>query len=493
MHHAKCSDATTTSTWQHAQQQQHQQPHRHRQRKSQGVTHKGAKLYDAHRIFQPTGSCMNRQRALVVGLCVVGAVLPALGPPEGAACELAWQLRGARSAHEASWQSAPAPVVTALSGDGSADVLVASLRPPRIELFRYSSADAVASAAVDAQGGAAWASLQLIRRVSLSPAALTLSAGQWGRQPVSVHVSEPALTHGDEAAAKVRGSTRADGDPPLSAFCECWGAAAQVVVVVTEDWSILCFDAALNLLWEVSALNYGDRHGRSGTHLYFRCVDVVRCVAATSRRVASLPAALWCRRDLSVGVIPAPVASSTDGVVVVAGSVASVHAARRLASRANVLRHAYDAATLPSAVDALQRDPRDVFNAVVTSGGVHGDDGDHGVAAGAAADEDVNRHFSWYAVDVRSGRMLWRHESDDAATPTPRATEGANATVTMARAVLSATPHARADAAGTPLHVAVPHTLGRPGVVSSRLEQVAKARATAARMWCPHALSSCLH
>lgn len=51
--------------------------------------------------------------------------------------------------------------------------------------------------------------------------------------------------------------------------CVC--VLLQVIVVVTEDWGVLCFDTALRLLWETKANHLEDRYSGAVMHLKHRC------------------------------------------------------------------------------------------------------------------------------------------------------------------------------------------------------------------------------
>jgi hypothetical protein len=280
----------------------------------------------------------------------------------------------------------PAPVVADLDGDGCAEMVVAT-RMPELLVVRSgecgrgsgssagggggssaaggggssagggggsfsagggsSSAAGGGSASFAAAGGrmSGFAGAEVLQRVSLLPRVLVA----YGRKPVALAVGH------------------LDPRDPLR-------PREAVVVVVTDEWTVLMFDARLRLVWETSLQEDFSHH--------FAPVEVTVAIAET------------------------PLLIGDRGCVIVGGRT------RRIDPRGSG-RHSFDT------------DP--------AGGSSTDDNGLGGVAAGASTAQltevELDRlrernehearleaqagHFSYYALDGRTGAQRWKHELSD--------------------------------------------------------------------------------
>ena len=186
----------------------------------------------------------------------------------------------------------PPPVVADVDGDGAPDVVIATA-DGRLQLATPQSALEAADGGAAPRGGA-WRDLTVRRTASLR----THTGLSTGRRPMALRAGHLRLESGG-------------------------GVRRQVVVVVTEDWTVLAFDHELRLLWEHSL-------GRSSLD------SPVAADGAALRRHAYL-------REVAVSVSAHPIYAGDRGAVLVAGHAHPPHVKRTDAAAANSRVHAQGA------------------------------------------------------------------------------------------------------------------------------------------------------
>ena len=161
-----------------------------------------------------------------------------------------------------------------------------------------------------------------------------------------------------QASLLAAGTRVATGRRPVALAVGTSGDGALVVVVVTEKWGVQCFDGKLQRVWETTANHLQDRYGATKGHLYHREVGV----------------------------------AVEGNLVVVAGSMDHVHRAKdALAARMDGRRgHGHG----PDSTEELQQDATD-----------DAEDQEQHLAE--------ERHFSFYAFDVATGQVVWKHDGVD--------------------------------------------------------------------------------
>lgn len=155
----------------------------------------------------------------------------------------------------------PPPLVADVDGDGQNELIVAT-RDPGIRIMRVPRSMKLREDDPPPAPVIASATLLSFTRVAK------------GRHPV-------ALSSG------YIDPFRSDGPP-----------RKQVIVVVTEDWTVLCFSHTLDLLWETTVAHLQDTLGLGALY----------------------------HREIAVRVVPTPIRDGDKGVVVVAGSLELRHA-----------------------------------------------------------------------------------------------------------------------------------------------------------------------
>jgi len=229
----------------------------------------------------------------------------------------------------------PAPVVADLDDDGRPEVLVCT-RDGRLLLL-----DPAPPARMAAARATKWRQLTVRAEASLR-SHVGLEAG---RRPVALQAGVLRAVH-----------------PPERRL--------QVVVVLTEDWSVLAFDHELRPLWEHSL-------GSHGT------------AAARPRRFL----------EASILVASAPVYAGDDGVVVVAGRTVAAHSTPAAGGGGD------------SGGDGGGGDDDDDDRRVRQGGAPaapRAPRGGTGPLGGAAA-----QHFDYFALEGGSGRARWEHRARD--------------------------------------------------------------------------------
>lgn len=284
----------------------------------------------------------------------------------------------------------PLPVVTDLDADGRPEVVVATRSPPGIRVY-----DGAAVGAVGVGGDAISADDErdgLPQPALLSEARLVSSVRvAHGRRPV-------ALAVGWDGTESIIASAATDGARRSGArFHE--RRRRNVVVVVTQDWGVLCFD-------------YVQDAGGAGRRLQLRWETAVTHMDGVFSPdvVSGSEGAMLYHREVAVSIVPSFVDDSepqqsrdsarAPATVLVAGSMDRI-----------------DAAVVAGASETTMRGGL---------GFLHGDDGDAGdVASGAGAGDadavlpEVDQldprsidHFSVFALSADNGRTKWRHEVD---------------------------------------------------------------------------------
>ena len=153
----------------------------------------------------------------------------------------------------------------------------------------------------------------------------------------------------------------------------------QVVVVVTQDWTVLCFDEKLKLMWESNLQDF-------------------------------VPDDFY-HREIGVSITPVGVFKGDRGMVIVAGSTR-----HELTVGGDEYWEEHEAEAAAEAAAAAGGDPTKIPPAAATAGAADDDE--------AAADEEENpqdellieqdvHHFSYYAVEGSRGGLRWSHEAGD--------------------------------------------------------------------------------
>eukprot|EP00238_Polyblepharides_amylifera_P006621 CAMPEP_0196591354 /NCGR_PEP_ID=MMETSP1081-20130531/69302_1 /TAXON_ID=36882 /ORGANISM="Pyramimonas amylifera, Strain CCMP720" /LENGTH=702 /DNA_ID=CAMNT_0041914685 /DNA_START=132 /DNA_END=2240 /DNA_ORIENTATION=+ len=216
----------------------------------------------------------------------------------------------------------PPPVPADLNGDGKREVIVAT-SDTKLQVI---------SPPTGHSRGGDFAPTEVLAEVSLLPARVRVSAG---RRPVALSVGflDP---HKPPALRK------------------------QVVVVVTADWTVMCFDHNLRLMWEVNIQDDFPHH-------------------------ASI-------REVAIMATNHTVQKGDRGMVIVGGSIALGD----LESEHDPLRQE---------LLAEEREARHRRSA--------GDNERLEFADGVNDSVDKSRHFNYYAFEGASGKQRWKHESAD--------------------------------------------------------------------------------
>jgi hypothetical protein len=140
----------------------------------------------------------------------------------------------------------PSPLVTDLDGDGTGELVLLSGSPPTLKVLDLPAADGPGSASEVLSLAGQGAARPPIRRVKVTKEAdllhgLGVAAG---KQPIALAAGYLEPYGGDGGGYAARGLPETFGGAGES-------ARRQHVVVVREDWTVLCFNAHLDLQWEV--------------------------------------------------------------------------------------------------------------------------------------------------------------------------------------------------------------------------------------------------
>jgi hypothetical protein len=211
----------------------------------------------------------------------------------------------------------PAPVIADIDGDGLVDIVVATADGRLLRL-----APAFGGAAQPPPGSAdEWRALPVLNSASLCTHT-GLTAGRW---PMALQAG--LVREGADSSGRVR----------------------QIIVAITEDWSVLAFDHELRLLWEQSlAVRSSATHsGMYGEHR--------------------------TEREVAVTISPQALYTGDVGAVFIAGHAHPPHGATATASA-----------------------------------GARAHEGDGGRAGGASVS-----HFDYFALDGGRGDVRWAHTARD--------------------------------------------------------------------------------
>lgn len=248
------------------------------------------------------------------------------------------------------------PVVADLDGDGMAEVVVAT---PDGHVIVLSAAAALAAAASTDyhDATATWRSLPVQHTASLRSNNGLLT----GRRPLALATG--AVSH--------RGGAHNDRQQ------------RHIVVVLTEDWTVLAFDAWLRLLWEHSLGSEGGA-GRGVT------IGEARETLEDppSHESSALDAAF--QREVALLVSRQPIYTGDSGLVLVG--------VQQQERRSGLGLH--------------------VGNARGTSGGAHARMHSSEASAPSSPGRPVSSrrgdgHFNYYALEAASGAVRWKHGQAD--------------------------------------------------------------------------------
>ena len=258
----------------------------------------------------------------------------------------------------------PPPVITDLDGDGVPEVLLAS---PEGRLVVISpAADRTSAAALPGTiADSPWRQLPVRRSASLrSQTGLAL-----GRRPLAI------------AAGSLGGGRGRGGEQ-------------RIAVALTEDWTVLAFDANLHTLWEHS-VGVRRKRGRSS----------VGATTATVDDDVDDDDPTW-REEVALLVAPTAIYTGDRGVVIVGGH--TEHHPHNMNAQHDGALMSFGARGHDSAADG-------------NTGGLHASPGAPAPSAAPTLAPDSVRdragsgssHFSYHALEGGTGHLRWSHRESD--------------------------------------------------------------------------------